>query len=90
MPPLLKEHNHYGVYEKAQADSSESDDDDDIHSKVPASAVRAADPNSRLSEIGFLVGTACVVAGFIWLWLHLLMKEPLSKFDDESGSRRYR
>jgi hypothetical protein len=75
---IAKSSTHgYGVYSRpASADESS---DEDLR---PVNGLRPGDPNSSISEIGFLLGSLALVALFILFWTHVLMKSPLSKFDD--------
>jgi hypothetical protein len=71
----------YGVYARPASGDESSDEE-----LKPVNGIRPGDPNSRISEIGFLMGTLALVAMFIMLWTHVLMKAPLSKFDNNDGS----
>ena len=77
MPPLLSGHSHYGMYEKRDLSSEEDEDDE---REWNSDRRPPPDPNSRISEIGFLLGSFCVVGGFILLWTHFLMNGPTEKF----------
>jgi len=78
MPPLLNDHNHYGMYEKEKYESP-SEDDEDMEYRVDLRP--PVDPRSRVSELGFLVGSILTVAGFILFWTHFLMDGAKVKFE---------
>lgn len=79
---IAKSSSHgYGVYSRP-ATSDESSDEE----LRPVNGIRPGDPNSGISEIGFLLGSLALVAIFILFWTHVLMKSPLSKFDNGEAS----
>jgi hypothetical protein len=81
MAPILgsKEQVNYGIYDRKES----SEDEPIIGSIRPP-----VDPNSRLSEIGFLVGTAIFVTGLIVIFTQFMVpKHKFSDSDDDAIRR---
>mmetsp|Transcript_15577 Transcript_15577/g.31175 ORF Transcript_15577/g.31175 Transcript_15577/m.31175 type:complete len:84 (-) Transcript_15577:201-452(-) len=81
MPSILhgqEKHTSYGLYEKAIDTSSEEEE------TVVVGDIKRGNPNSKISEIGFLFGTMLVVGGLVFFFTHLLTNGPEKKFEDDN------
>mmetsp|Transcript_29116 Transcript_29116/g.34323 ORF Transcript_29116/g.34323 Transcript_29116/m.34323 type:complete len:90 (-) Transcript_29116:175-444(-) len=74
------EHNHYGVFERS--DSSE----DDEEPRTKKGIRPTGNPNSRISEMGFLLGTILFVAALIFFFTQYLLKGTKSKFEEDDDN----
>jgi hypothetical protein len=80
MKAAIFEHNHYGVFERSE--SSEEED----HAIIKKGIRPTGNPESRISEIGFLVGTVVVVGILIFIFTQFVLKGAKNKFEDDDGS----
>lgn len=81
MKAAIFEHNHYGVFERS--DSSEEEDRVIIKKGIRPTG----NPDSRISEIGFLIGTIVFVGVLIFIFTQYILKGATKKFEDvDDGS----
>jgi hypothetical protein len=82
MPSILQDqdkHTSYGLYERTREDTSSDED-----RTLIVGDIKQGDPNSKVSELGFLVGIMILVGGLIFMFTHLLANGPERKFQDDN------